>query len=58
MASTRRVDKNGGAECKFYTRMVQVVAILAAGSELPFSVESVKLDLPELQVCVPRLIGR
>lgn len=30
---------------------MQVVAILAAGSqELPFKVESVKLDLPELQV--------
>jgi inosine/xanthosine triphosphate pyrophosphatase family protein len=28
---------------------VQVVAILAAGADLPFAVESVKLDLPELQ---------
>jgi len=29
---------------------MQVVAILAAGSTLPFSVESIKIDLPELQV--------
>ncbi len=29
---------------------VQVVAILAAGDKLPFTVEAMKLDLPELQV--------
>lgn len=28
---------------------LQVVAILEAGHQLPFSVEAVKLDLPELQ---------
>ena len=28
---------------------LQVVAILAAGHKLPFAVEAVKLDLPELQ---------
>lgn len=28
---------------------MQVVAILAAGQELPFSVEAVRLELPELQ---------
>lgn len=28
----------------------QVIAILAAGSKLPFQVVAVKLDLPELQV--------
>jgi inosine triphosphate pyrophosphatase len=28
---------------------LQVVAILAAGQELPFSVQPAKLDLPELQ---------
>lgn len=33
---------------------VQVVAILAAGQELPFEVKAVKLDLPELQVRLPR----
>jgi hypothetical protein len=31
---------------------LQVVAILAAGGQLPFEVTSVKLDLPELQACV------
>ena len=30
-------------------RTPQVVAILAAGHELPFKVEPAKLDLPELQ---------
>lgn len=30
--------------------LLQVVAILAAGHKLPFTVEAVKLDLPELQV--------
>eukprot|EP00193_Tetraselmis_chui_P005682 CAMPEP_0177762720 /NCGR_PEP_ID=MMETSP0491_2-20121128/6494_1 /TAXON_ID=63592 /ORGANISM="Tetraselmis chuii, Strain PLY429" /LENGTH=196 /DNA_ID=CAMNT_0019278791 /DNA_START=269 /DNA_END=859 /DNA_ORIENTATION=- len=30
-------------------KLEEVVAILAAGADLPFAVESVKLDLPELQ---------
>jgi len=30
-------------------KLEEVVAILSAGAELPFSVESVKVDLPELQ---------
>ena len=40
----------------------QVVAILAAGQELPFRVDAVKLELPELQVrgsqrCRQRALG-
>lgn len=31
-------------------KLEEVVAILGAGGELPFRVDSVKLDLPELQV--------
>ena len=31
--------------------LMQVIAILASGSKLPFEVTSTKLDLPELQVC-------
>ena len=30
--------------------LMQVIAILASGSKLPFEVTSTKLDLPELQV--------
>lgn len=35
--------------CLLNTRNVQVVAILAAGRELPFTVQPAKLELPELQ---------
>ena len=38
-------------------RSMQVIAILAAGKELPFKVDSAKLDLPELQVRRPGLAG-
>ena len=34
-----------------------MVAILAAGSSLPFSVEATKIDLPELQVCASLLMS-
>jgi hypothetical protein len=38
--------------CPDFNSATQVVAILASGQALPFTVASVKLELPELQVCL------